>query len=113
MTTAVDLGPPFKPPVGKKFVWDNLNGTGDYIESLFDRISIQVEGEFGGASVSIEGSNDGKHWYVLVDSQDNHMSFMYPALADVGQMSQFLRPLASGGDETAVITVTAVCKGLS
>lgn len=79
---------------------------------IFRTISIQVEGEFHGFQVQIEGSNDGEHWYVLIDSQDNHMRFAEPALADVGQYCRFLRPEVIGGDEFTDVSVWAVCRGL-
>ncbi len=63
-------------------------------------------------SIQIEGSNDGEHWYVLIDSQDNHMRFSEPALADVGQGCRFLRPEVIGGDEFTDVSVWAVCRGL-
>ncbi len=79
---------------------------------IFRAISIQVEGEFHGFQVQIEGSNDGEHWYVLVDSQDNHMRLSEPTLANVGQYCRFLRPEVIGGDEFTNVSVWVVCRGL-
>ncbi len=111
----VNLGAKFDPPSAAMLVWDHLKAreAGDSLDtSLYRKISIQVEGEFDGATVNIEGSNDGEHWYALIDTQDNHFKFSFPGMADVGQMSRFLRPVVMGGGDMTDVTVFALCRGL-
>ena len=102
-------------PAATVQVWDHLKAleTGDVLTvALFSRISVQIDGQFDGASVMVEGSNDGQHWYVLIDAQDNHMQFTYDNLADVGQLSRWLRPVVLGGGKMTDLTVTAFCRGV-
>ena len=102
-------------PALATYCWKGLkkleNGTPMKVD-IFRAISVQVEGEFHGFRVQIEGSNDGEHWYVLIDTQDNHMLFSEPTLADVGQGCRFLRPQVVGGDEFTDVSVWVVCRGL-
>ena len=111
----VSLGHKFDPPAVQVLVWDHLKAreTGSTLDSaLFQSVSIQIEGEFDGATVNIEGSIDGEHWYALLDSQDNHFKFSFPGMAGVGQMSRFLRPVVIGGVDMTDVTVFALCRGI-
>ncbi len=111
----VSLGYKFDPPAIQMLVWDHLKAreTGDTLDSaLFRAISVQIEGEFDGATVNVEGSNDGEHWYALTDAQDNHLRLAFPGMADVGQMSRFLRPVVIGGADMTDVTVFALCRGI-
>ncbi len=104
-----------KPPAVQLFVWEHLSvrESGDRLNSsAFNKIAIQLDGEWSTAKVNIEGSNDGEHWYTLIDSQDNHMQFSFPGLADIGQASRYIRPTVVGGDETTDVTVYALCRGI-
>jgi hypothetical protein len=111
----VSLGIRDRPPLASGFTWKNLKAreTGSLLDSaMYSKISIQIEGEFGGATVQIEGSNGGKTWHVLIDSQDNHLNVSFPGLADIGQLSRYIRPTVIGGSvELTNISIFAVCKG--
>lgn len=111
----IGLGPKFDPPMVQLLVWDHLYArvTGDRLDaSSFSKVGIQIEGTFSTARVAIEGSIDGEHWYTFIDSQDNHMQFSFPALADIGQTARYVRPTVVGGDETTDVAVFALCKGI-
>lgn len=113
----VNLGVRDVPPLVIGYVWDHLKAqeTGTQLDSAaYSRISVQIEGEFDGATVRIEGSNNGEVWHVLVDSQDNHMNVSFPGIADIGQLSRYIRPVVMGGSvELTDISVFAVCRGAS
>ncbi len=112
--TPVPLGSKFDPPAVSMFAWEHLRKleNGERLDaSAYATIGLQIEGEFGGGTVDIEGSNDGVHWHAMIDTQDNHMKFSYPGMADVGQTSRYLRPVVAGGDETTDVTVLALCRG--
>ncbi len=111
----INLGIRDAPPLAIGYVWDHLKAreTGTQLDSAaYSKISIQIDGEFDGATVRIEGSNNGEVWHVLIDSQDSHMNVSFPGIADIGQLSRFIRPVIMGGsDEMTDISVFAVCKG--
>jgi hypothetical protein len=105
----------FNPPLAMMMVWDHFKAreVGDRFDSFpYKGIGIQIEGEFSGAVVNIEGSNDGEHWYTLLDSQNNHFTLSFSGMADIGQMSRFLRPAVTGGNETTGVSVFALCRGI-
>jgi hypothetical protein len=104
-----------KPPLVQLFVWEHLQAreSGDLLDtSVFSKVAVQIEGVSSAVKVGIEGSIDGEHWYVLIDSQDNHMQYSFPGLADVGQVSRYIRPTVVGGDEMTDVTVYALCRGI-
>lgn len=70
-----------------------------------DRVA-QVEGTFGGATVAIQGSNDGSHYHTLTDPQGNALSFSAAGLETVMELPYFLKPVLSSGDGTTSLTIT-------
>jgi hypothetical protein len=87
-----------------------LGGVGDAISgpSYADR-AFQCTGSFsGGASVVIEGSNDGANFFVLVDPFDNPIVFNSGNLIQVTQIALWIRPRVQGGDVSTNLTVIAV-----
>jgi hypothetical protein len=115
--TPVNLGIRDAPPLAIGYLWDHLKAreTGTQLDSAaYSKISIQIDGEFDGAIVNIEGSNNGVVWYVLIDSQDNHMHVSFPGIADIGQLTRYIRPVIMGGSvELTDVSVFAVCRGAS
>ena len=102
-------------PTVQTFRWGGLKllEAGTSLQAcLFRVVSVQVEGQFQGYKVEIQGSNDGEHWYALIDTQDNHMIFSEPGFANVGQYCRLLRPEVIGGDEFTDVSIWAVCRGL-
>ena len=69
-------------------------------------MSIQIEGDFAGATVIIEGSNDGAHFHTLTDPTFTHLTFRSASLASVIETVRFIRPRVSGGEESTLINVT-------
>lgn len=77
--------------------------TGDAIE-LYGAThrSVQVDGTFGGATVVIEGSNDGTTYYTLRDPQGNALSFTTANLKAILETTRWIRPKTSGGSGTVI-----------
>jgi hypothetical protein len=58
---------------------------------------MQVIGTFGGASVALQGSNDGPNWVALNDTQGEAIAITAAGGAEFSASCVYLRPLASGG----------------
>lgn len=72
----------------------------------FSDRSIAFTGTFGGASVSLQGSNDltsPTNWFALTDYQGNSISKSSSALEGVEEPTVWVRPLVTGGDGTTAI----------
>lgn len=72
--------------------------------------SVQVEGTFGGATVIIQGSNDGTNWRTLSDPANTSLSFTSANIKAVQEHTRYIRPFSSGGTGTTV-TVTIFMRG--
>lgn len=70
--------------------------------------TVQFVGTFGGATVALQGSNDGVNWESLTDPQGNAISKTSAALETVTENTLFIRPLVSGGGGTTDIDVYLV-----
>lgn len=68
---------------------------------LSDR-SVQFTGTFGGATVVLEGSNDGTNWVTLTDPAGVALSFTSAGLKQVLQITRYTRPNVSGGAAVAI-----------
>ena len=80
-------------------------GEGDNVSLLDDR-SVQVEGEFWGASVIIEGSNDGEYYQPLTTLDALQAECKEPALMGIREYTRHLRPRVQGGDKHTKVTVS-------
>lgn len=74
--------------------------------------SIQVEGTFGGATVTIQGSNDGTNWQTLRDPQGVALTVTSAALKQVLETTRYIRAISSGGTGTAV-SVTLFARAIN
>jgi hypothetical protein len=76
----------------------------------FSDRSVQIEGTPGaGFTIVIEGSNDGVNYHTLHDPFNNVLSFTsVGVLAQVTEITLFIRPSIAGGDGTTNVTVTMV-----
>lgn len=89
------------------------NDAGDAVEfSQYTDRSVQVTGTFGaGASVIIEGSNDGGNtWATLTDPQGNPLTITSPKIEMVSEAVAQVRPRVSGGDGTTSLNVYLLLK---
>lgn len=83
------------------YLWEtltevNLDGAGIEIPGLSDR-SVQATGTFGGTSIAMQGSNDGAIWAPLLDPQGNAVIFTAAGIKQIQELTQFVRPLLTGG----------------
>jgi hypothetical protein len=71
---------------------------------------VQISGTLGGATVSIQGSNDGAGWFTLHDPFAQSLSFTSLGAggcvgAAVAENPRYVRPLVTGGDGTTAVLV--------
>lgn len=59
--------------------------------------SVQVTGTIGGATVALQGSNDGVTYTTLKDLSGATMSFTAAGYAEFSSGAAFIKPLISGG----------------
>jgi hypothetical protein len=72
---------------------------------------VQVSGIFGdGGSVTIEGSNDGTNWVGLTDQLGNPLVFAAAELAPIMEVTRYIRPNVTAGDETTELTITMLLR---
>ncbi len=94
---------------GYKIIWPNMT-TGDTGQpfaniDLADK-SVQVFGTFGGGTLFVEGSNDDQaDWAVLNNPQGVPLAYTVPAMLEVTEISQFIRPRAVGVSSVSVAMV--------
>jgi hypothetical protein len=99
----------------KAFVqqWVNM-GNGDegapLGNSQYTDRSAQVVGFFGGASVVIEGTNNGTNWATLTDLQGNPLSFTTEKIELVAEATLQIRPRVVGGDVSTDLSVYLLVK---
>lgn len=98
---------------GKGHVYSWLLGVSDdgvpiEVVNFADR-SVQVEGSFGGASVSIEGSNDGLNYRTLTDPQGNDLLISTAKIEMITEVTRFLRPRVISGTTTS-LTVSLLAR---
>jgi hypothetical protein len=107
MATIVNAVNQLEPEASRKecivVVWEALaNGdTGDPIRyaEYADR-SVQITGDFGGGTLTMQGSNDvtsPSNWFTLTDTLENNISKTGAAAEQILQASVWIRPSLSGG----------------
>jgi hypothetical protein len=65
--------------------------------------SVQVNGTFAGASVTIQGSNDGLNYFTLNDPQGNPLVFVAAKIEQLLETTRYVRPIVTGGAGLALI----------
>lgn len=73
--------------------------------AVYSDRSVQVAGTFGGASVTIGGSNDGVTYHALTDTQGNTLALASAALKQIVELPIYLKPRVFGGDGTTNLKV--------
>jgi hypothetical protein len=69
--------------------------------------SVQVSGTIGGATVALQGSNDGVTYTTLKDTAGSPLSFAAAGYAEFSSAAAFIKPLISGGTGDSInVTVT-------
>lgn len=73
--------------------------------AVYSDRSIQLSGTFGGASVTIGGSNDGVTYHALTDTSGTALSLTSACLKQIVELPVYLKPRVFGGDGTTSLTV--------
>jgi hypothetical protein len=87
--------------------WTDI-ATGDTINSYiipeeFGAIGcVQITGTFGGATVSMEISNDGSTWFGLTDLQGAAIIATTAKFADFSTAAIYMRPAITGGTSDSI-----------
>lgn len=68
--------------------------------------SVQIEGNFDGASIVLEGSNDGANYHTLTDPQGSPISKLSAAIVQTTEMAVSVRPRVVGATGNTDLTVT-------
>lgn len=76
--------------------------------SAFADRTFQVDGTFGGGTVTIEGTLDGTNYHTLTDSTGLPVTFTAAALKFITEASVQIRPKVTGGDGTTSLNVTGL-----
>jgi hypothetical protein len=111
ITTLTEVG---KGHVGYLVVWSGMaNGDSGaaYVNvSAADR-SVQVTGTFGASgTVKIQGSNDTSNFAQLHDAAGDELSFTAAGIEAIAEVTQHIRPIVTGGDETTSLTTTLLTR---
>jgi hypothetical protein len=72
--------------------------------------SVQVTGTFGGATITLQVSNDGTNYVTLKDSAGTDISLAAAGMREFSTAALYLKPTSSGGTSDDV-TVTVVLRG--
>lgn len=73
--------------------------------------SIQVKGTFGGATLTIQGSNDdGATWNTMRDAFGADLTFTAGAIKQLTEVCARMRPLVSAAGGSTDLTVVAICR---
>ena len=73
--------------------------------AVYSDRSIQVAGEFGGASVTVAGSNDGIEWHALSGTDGAPLVFTSGGLRAIVELPVFIKPRVFGGDGSTSLRV--------
>lgn len=73
--------------------------------AVYSDRSVQFSGVFGGASVTLGGSNDGETYHALTDTAGDPITLTAGALKTVVELPVYVKPRVFGGDGTTSIKV--------
>lgn len=99
-TVSPVISPTGSPNGVPRVVWGDIV-TGDTINSLklarrFEA-SVQISGTFGGATVTLQHSNDGTNWFTVKDVSNTNVTATANAIFEVAISSAYVRPSVAGG----------------
>lgn len=108
------------PPTAYQILWETLTTTNDVgsaaeMVAYSDR-SVQVVGTFDGATIQLQGSNDGSNWKVLTDPQGNILAFTTTGIEAIAELTRYIRPQitvagSGGADLDVYVLVSGVRTG--
>jgi hypothetical protein len=71
---------------------------------------VQVTGTFGGATITLQVSNDGTNYVTLKDSTGTDISLTAAGMREFSTAALYLKPTSTDGTDDNV-TVTVVLRG--
>lgn len=71
--------------------------------------AMQCTGTFGGATITLQGSNDGSNFYAITDPAGNDVVLTADGIIDFSTAAAYIRPASSGGTADDV-TVTVILR---
>lgn len=77
-------------------------GIASNISRWADR-TVHVTGTFGGATVTIQGSNDNTNWVTLNDTNGAALTFTAAGMKIMAENPSYTRAITSGGAGTTVV----------
>jgi hypothetical protein len=85
-----------------RVIWEGLSTAGTVIPYVLKQqhglsAAAQVVGDFGGATVALEVSNDGTNWEELADAAGVPLAFTTAALVEISTSAVFIAPKVTGG----------------
>ena len=94
------------------FLWETITSTNSdgqavRVPSHTDK-TVQVTGTFNGATLTLQGSNDGTTWADLTDQAGSDLDFTAAGLAVIAENPIWIRPAQTNGSLTDV-DVFLVC----
>lgn len=96
------------PTGGDLWLWETMGnadqGSSVEIPGPLSAMVVQAIGTFGGASVAVQGSNDGSNWFDLDDLGGTAVGLTAAGGTgvDIGDVPRYIRPETSGGTGTDV-----------
>ena len=72
--------------------------------------AMQVNGTFGSATITLQGSNDGTNFYALTDPAGNDVALGAAGIIDFSTAAAYIRPATAGGTGSS-LTVTVCLRG--
>jgi hypothetical protein len=73
--------------------------------AVYSDRSVQITGDFGGASVTIGGSNDDVTYHALTATDGSPLTLTAGALKQVVELPVYIKPRVFGGDGTTALKV--------
>lgn len=73
--------------------------------AVYSDRSVQIAGTFGGASLTIGGSNDGVTYHALTDIAGNPLTLTAEALKQIVELPIWIKPRVFGGNGTTNLKV--------
>lgn len=86
----------------------NANGSAETPDTSMAVASVQMAGTFGGATASVEVSNDGVNWVPLEDREGNVVSATAAAFFEISTGAAHVRAKATGGNGTTALVISLV-----
>jgi hypothetical protein len=89
--------------------WDALGSTdtAEVVEySDWPDKTIHATGTWGGATMTVEGSNDNSDWVTLTNIHGTSLSVTDDCCHAIAENTRYLRLSTTGGDTTTAVTVS-------